>query len=384
MNLSVGRGHPFYLEGILEALIRRGALSLVRRRADVFDETTGLSLLGWKTARWLYRAGSSIGAVSKIYERIRKMNDYNQPSLAQKLLGYQLKASFGRESTPLLVSHPALVGILAGNQNLIYQHGELVAPRESLVRGASLVCVPTENVAEQFKSIGYNSNQILVTNLCVEHDLVKIAEESFRMRRIRIESGGPLCGAFFSSGAEPSFHVHSLVHAALSVVRSGSRVIIFAKEEGKLAGKTKEAFARGEHALHTISVESPIPVEFPPALLMTFRSHREENILTALAFDKFDFFVAPAHERVNWAMGLGLPMFALTPTIGSYAPLNLELVERSGVAVRLAGDSEIVPFAIMLESVRASGQLLQMTTQGWGRHPISGFDTIARHFISQS
>jgi hypothetical protein len=349
---------------------------------DVFDESTGLSQVGWKAARWLYRAGSSNAAVSRIYERIRRHNDYNRPSRAQKLLGRQLKASFGLESSSLLVSHPALVGILAGRPNLIYQHGELVAPRESLVQGASLVCVPTELVAEQFRSVGYLSDQILVTGLCIEPELVKIAEDTFWARRIRLESSEPFCGAFFSSGAEPSAHVHALVYAALSVVRSGGKAIIFAVEGGKLAGETKAAFARCRQALHTISAESPIPAEFSKAVLMTFRTRREENILTSLAFAQFDYFVAPTHERVNWAMGLGLPMFALTPAIGPYAPLNLELIERSDVAVRLGDGRESSQFASALESVRASGQLIRMANQGWGKRPINGFDTIAGHLIT--
>lgn len=379
----MGRGHPFYLDGILEALIRRGAISLVRRQTDVFEEVTGLASVGWKAARFLYRTGSSSRAVSGLYGRIRRQTDYNRPSLAQGLLGRQLKTTFGRESNPLLVSHPALVGMLAGRPNLIYQHGELVAPPESLVKGASLVCVPTEQVAERFRSIGYRSDQMLVSGLCIEPDLVKSAEDTFRARRIRLESGGPFCGGFFSSGAEPSDHIQALVKAALSVVGSGGNVIISAVEGGKLAKETRSVFACHGHALHFMSVESPIAAEFPRAVLMTFRTRREENILTALAFRQFDYVVAPTHERVNWAMGLGLPMFALTPAIGPYAPLNLELVKGAGVAIQLEDQYAASSFASMLESAQASGRLIQLADQGWGKLAITGFDSIAGHLISR-
>jgi len=75
-------------------------------------------------------------------------------------------------------------------------------------------------------------------------------------------------------------------------------------------------------------------------------------------------------------------MFALTPTIGPYAPLNLDLLELSGVAVRLADLLESSSFASALDSLRASGRLLQMADQGWGKLPIDGFDTIARHLLT--
>ena len=52
---NIGRGHPFYLDGITDALIHSGQVKLVRQQKDVFEISRGLSLVGWKLARWFYQ-----------------------------------------------------------------------------------------------------------------------------------------------------------------------------------------------------------------------------------------------------------------------------------------------------------------------------------------
>ena len=65
---NIGRGHPFYLDGIMQALVRSGNISIVRQKHDVFELSSGLSLNGWQLARWLYQKGSSGGLVGSIYK----------------------------------------------------------------------------------------------------------------------------------------------------------------------------------------------------------------------------------------------------------------------------------------------------------------------------
>jgi hypothetical protein len=91
-----------------------------------------------------------------------------------------------------------------------------------------------------------------------------------------------------------------------------------------------------------------------------------------------DFFVGPPHERTNWAIGLGLPMFVLTPCIGPFAPLNLQLLERSGTALVLRSIGEASALGDTVIELRDSGELSRMAERGWGKYRIDGFEQIAR------
>jgi hypothetical protein len=93
----------------------------------------------------------------------------------------------------------------------------------------------------------------------------------------------------------------------------------------------------------------------------------------------FDYFVAPAHERTNWALGLGLPMFVLTPDIGPFAPLNHEVLCSSGAAVEVhAGE-----FSDQLHSLATNGRLASMAEAGWHPDSISGFAHIADYLCDR-
>lgn len=333
--------------------------------------------------RWLYSTASSSHSVGAIYERLRSGHDYNKPSISRWILGHQLQANFRSGDSPLIVSHPALVGILAGRPDLIYQHGELVAPPESRVKGASLVCVPSEEVAEQFRTVGYQPDQILISGLCVEPALVKIAEDAYRRRLLRLESSAELCGGYFSSGAEPDAHVEYLAQAALAVAGKGGKVAVFAIEGGKLAKRVQGLFARNNRSVVLVTTETSIPTELSEATLINYRNRREENTLVSLVFPHMDYFVAPAHERVNWAIGLGLPLIALEPTTGPFAPLNLKLACEAGVGIRSGELGKAAAIHQSLGKLRRQGLLARMSRSGWGRLPIDGFETIAKMLISR-
>jgi hypothetical protein len=86
--------------------------------------------------------------------------------------------------------------------------------------------------------------------------------------------------------------------------------------------------------------------------------------------------VAPAHERTNWALGLGIPMFIVGPCYGPFAPLNERLLLEAGVA-RSPDDAGFRRFGKMLRDMRQQGLLSAMSRAGWGRFNINGFDIMA-------
>ena len=118
-------------------------------------------------------------------------------------------------------------------------------------------------------------------------------------------------------------------------------------------------------------------------LLALYNTRRQESELAAELFAAADYLVAPPHERTNWALGLGLPMFALTPTVGPFAPLNLELLLKSGTAAALGDEIEASAFAATLTRFRRSGRLARMARQGWGRYDLNGFSRIAAYLIDR-
>ncbi len=363
--------------------MRRGAVSLVRSHREVLDECTGLSGFGWRAARTLYRSASSNRVVRNLYQRLRRDTDHEKPGLAHRVLGSQLREKFLDSNNPLIVSHPALVGILAGRSNVLYQHGELVAPGESLVSGASTVFVPTAEVAQKFHAIGYSPEQVVVTGLCIEPAISKQAKDFFSARMSRLEVDGELCGLFISSGAEPADHVDYLAKSAVCVATNGGKAVIAAPADGRLQAHTERLLSRAKIDACDITTSTSIPNDLPSATIVLYRTRRELDTLTSLLFGRFDYFVAPAHERVNWAVGLGLPMIALEPTTGPFAPLNLDLVTGRGVAVRSSELGRADTFHWNINRFRREGRLFQMAKAGWGAFPINGFDVVAGELISR-
>jgi hypothetical protein len=379
---NIGRGHPFYLDGILEALVRRGNVRLVRGESDVFEESRGLSRFVWQAVRWMYRKGSSPGIVAAVYKKIRSRADYNRPGAILRLMGRDLRRRFSLDPNPIVVAHPTLVAILKGRQGLIYQHGELVTPAEAVVEGASKVLVPTNETASSFIDSKYESRDVIVTGLCIELSLVKQAGDAFTARLKRIGGDNPLVGAFFSSGAEPRQHIEKLVRVAASVTTYRGKVILFAQRDGAFIQKATEHFLSAGIEFTCIDSYQFIPADLPPMLIVQYASRREENGFTAHLFPTFDYFVAPSHERTNWALGLGLPMFVIGPQVGPFAPLNRELLVHAGVAEQINSNSAADTFGERLNHMRAGGKLDEMAKAGWGKYRIDGFDKIAEFLIN--
>jgi hypothetical protein len=267
--------------------------------------------------------------------------------------------------------------MLAGKPNLLYQHGELVTPGEAVVCGASTVFVPTEAAAQPFLTGGYDRGQVIVTGLCIEPGLVTQAARAFESRFARLQAGTMPAGAFFSSGAEPRKHVQRLADAAISVAQAGGQAIVVARAGGRLQRRV-ETCAREQNLPCTrVSAIHPEWSEDAPLTLALYGSRREEDALTRRLFDRFDYFVAPPHERTNWALGLGLPMFVVGPTIGPFSPLNRELLLTSKVAHPLDSDAEAASLGTLMQRLIASGDLAAMASAGWGTYVTGGFATIA-------
>ncbi len=370
---NIGRGHPFYLDGIIEVLSTREQASCVSSQRDVFDISTGLSLAAWRLARWLYRRGSSPGVVGSAYRWIRSGNDYNRPGTMLNLMAGQIRRKYADDTAPLIVAHPILVACLRGRANLIYQHGELVTPSEAVVHGAEKILVPTDDAARPFIRAGYSPDDLIVSGLFIEPALVNLATDAYDARLKRLASNQPLTGAFFSSGAEPKHHVEQIVTAVGSVIRCGGRAIVFAQHGGRLVRAVRGHLAEASVHLSEISPGDSCPPRPDSAVLVCYSNRREIDVLTAMSFEQFDYLVSPSHERTNWAIGLGLPMFVIGPPIGPFAPLNRDLLIRTQIACELDSTHRACDLGDIVAAFRSSGELAAMAARGWGQYRIDGF-----------
>jgi hypothetical protein len=365
------------LDGINDALVRQGRIGIVRATLDARELSSGLSRLAWSGVATVYRRGSSPGPVRAIYRTLRAGNDYNRESFLLSLLGRSIRKKYLNESSPLLVSHPLMLGILRGRENLFYQHGELVTPTEAIVSGAATLFVPTLESAAPFLAGGYRDEQIVVTGLCIEPPLVKQAAEGQELRLARYDSNEPLTAAIFSSGAEPIEHIDGIAALCPSLVRAGYRFLVFAQKGGRLSTVLAGAMRDTGLPLARLDTSSSMPVDLPPAVLVEHSNRREENTLTARLFPFFDFLISPSHERTNWGLGLGLPFFILEPCIGPYAPLNRDLLLNHKVAIDLSSREQVLGIGERLNSLRHRGELAAMSQNGWGKFRIDGFVRIA-------
>lgn len=306
-----------------------------------------------------------MGSGSTWYNQIRRRADFRNNPLALWLLGQSVRrAAAGLDGT-LLVSHPLIAAILRDNPALVYQHGELILPEEAIVNGQGHFIVPLATQADELRRHGLKSAQILVSGLCIEPGLAAHAKAMLENRLRQYQTDTPLTGAFFSSGAEPAPHVELLALAADAIANAGGNCLVFARAGGRLARRIS---AEGLRAGMTI---------------LTYQTRTELDQLTTDHFHQFDYFLAPAHERTNWALGLGLPMFILEPCIGSFAPLNRDLLLRYGAAEVISGPEQAATLSKRLEDLRRSGGLEAMTLRNYGSFAVDGFQTIADWVMRQ-
>ena len=384
LYVNIGRGHPFYFDGIVEALgsSEQGAPEVLV--LDVREGQPRLVRLLWDSMGWVYRHGGSPGLTGWLYAVLRRGANRGGPGFSRSILRRAYRGSspelFGET---VVVSHPLLVGALPGQFRVIYQHGEMVAPDGALVTGADEVLVPTEAVADLFVKAGYSRGQVFVSGLCIEPGAVKVAEAAYRKRLDRRVQSAPLAGLFVSSGAEPYQHVRRLISSITSCQRAGVRAIVLAQEGGKLDREVRRMSCKT--GLKVTNLTSPQLGDLVSAdcIVVACRSNSEESQAIAQLLPQLDFFVGPSHERTNWAVGLGLPMFALTPCIGPFAPLNLKLLEDSGTTLAINSERDAACLGETLIDLRRSGQLARMAESGWGKYRIDGFEQIARFLANR-
>ena len=355
---EVGRGHPFYLDGLARALAAEGRPA--ERRAGAPDLSFGLARLAWRAVRGAYRIAGRSGAAASLYARLRGRTDPDGRSPLLRLLGRDLRRWAGREGL-VVVDHPLLVGALGGRADVWYVHGELAAPREAIVRRAARVLVPTDEVAGRFAEAGVGRETLVVTGLCVEAELAEAADETSRARRARIAGPGPLTLGLFSSGAEPEAHVAALVAAAGSAARAGHRCLVFAARGGRLERRVAQGRLGAPGAVETLP----------------FAGREVLDRITLGRFRDIDVVVAPPHERSNWAVGLRVPFFLVGPDVGPFAPLNRALLHREEVAIDLPSLDAARELGSRLDEARRSGALLRIAN-GRPLGPLDGFRRAAR------
>jgi len=117
--------------------------------------------------------------------------------------------------------------------------------------------------------------------------------------------------------------------------------------------------------------------------VVSARGRNDETRRTAELLPSIDVMVAAAHERTNWAVGLGLPMFALLPHIGPFARENFEFAATQGVCLPLTTQRDAAALGSALDALHRDGGLSAMSRAGWGKHAINGAAVTARILASE-
>ena len=102
LYVNIGRGHPFYLDGLRECLARETVGSVL----DVLDVCRGPWRWPWGLARVLYEQGSSLGGRTPLYSRLRARLDFSRPGPALRLIGRPLVRAFADTGRAVVLSHP--------------------------------------------------------------------------------------------------------------------------------------------------------------------------------------------------------------------------------------------------------------------------------------
>ncbi len=373
---NIGRGHPFYLDGIVSALSSTYSNRIELNITDVFKISSGLSRNLWKVAATLYRMGSQGGIIGRLYGNIRKSQNNEKPGRAQNLMARGILRFLNDNPYPTLVAHPILAGMISNKVPCFYQHGEIAVPEEAKIGTAKRIFAPLDMSMDLFP----NKDNIMTSGLCIEPELVPLAEYYYKNREGRLNAEQILTGAFFSSGAEPIGHLVKIIQAIKSLLDSENRTIVFCKSGGNLDWLLRREL-RVEPINYNPDIDTELLINRDNIIALSHKNRQEENEAAIKFFKYFDYLVAPSHERTNWAVGLGLPMFVLFPLIGSFSPLNFEFITESKTGIAIEDDKMAENFVSLLNHLRTGDRLIEMSRNGWGRYEINGFDNIARYLV---
>jgi len=379
---DIGRGHPNYLDSVLRYL--RTHHSTVYNQilvTSVFRLSGGLSLLGWKTIRALYRGGSRGGIISDLYSTWRaKKAAFGQNSIFVRRLQRDLLFRLKKFTGVCLVAHPLLANILKDEHRVFYLHGEIAAPGESGVPGVEKVYVPLPVAREKMIARGVDAEALVTTGLVLEPELCTGLEDVVRRRMQRLASPGPLTVGFFISGAYPRRHIELICKGSESCCRAGMNVRLFwgcdSREVEHLQTNLRE-FA------DQVIVDDGTGPRTADArtMIITAKTREVETIRSMAYLPGLDVFCAAPHERVNWAVGAGLPMIMITPTIGTFAPENRAFVLKSGSGIELSTTAEFSDLGKRLTQMKLSGQLQEMIEAGRRIASVHGVKVIAEDLI---
>ena len=285
-------------------------------------------------------------------------------------MGLGLKIDYEDTSAIYLVEHPLVARILANRGlSVFYIHGEIAAPEECVVPGITKCFVPLEFTKEKMVGCGATPESIIVTGLVIEPELVSNAESNYDLRRARLNSNEPLTIAFFISRAYPKLHISKIMAAIESVIGKGMKAIVFTGTEPKKAQQMK-------NRLDLIIERSP-KFNAGNLKIIISNSRPAENQKTAELMSEVDIIVAASHERTNWAIGLGLPIFVLFPLIGTYALQNFDFAFDRGVALPIPKIEDARNLGDRLNNLRERSMLKKMTQDGFSTYSLDGTRFIA-------
>jgi hypothetical protein len=378
---EIGRGHPSYLDSLVYLLKGRYPNLLCR---SVFQESKGFSLFCWKFVRWLYAISGKGGLHTRFYNLIRKRSQKGaKDSAMTKLLGRDLRRAYECFPGICLVDHPILAKSLADVCRVWYVHGEVAAPAECAVRGVERILVPLQQTKDRLVAQGAEEDAVLICGLMIEPSLTETAEEAFQQRMRRIDSDQPLTVGFFTSGAYPKEHMEKIIAGARSVIENKMRAVIFCgtKRDKFEWVKSRLRDLKGR-TIHDVPGSSNKDEEFD-LMLVTRKTRQEDTRRACELIPTLDAFVAASHERTNYAVGLGLPMFVLFPLIGTFASQNYEFAKGQGVVYSVQSMGEAGNLGGLLKQLRASGQLLQMAERGFGAHARAGIAGAVSAFLGE-
>lgn len=374
LSTEIGRGHPNYLDSILSLLQTEyaGQIASLEYRT-VFQETVGLSRFAWNMVKKLYLLGGSGGIITNFYNALRqKSSSPNQIFL--KILGTGLFASLTDSPGIILVEHPLVARILVKrNIPVFYIHGEIAAPKECVIPGVTKCFVPLELTKARMVACGAKPETIIVTELLIEPVLVKDAQKNFSLRMTRLTSNSPLTVAFFTSQAYPKAHIAQIIAGVESVVEKGMKAIVF-------TGSNRDKAWQIQNQIESLKRHNLQPWQKNIQVIMS-KSRQEENQQTVELIGEIDIFVAAAHERTNLAVGLGIPMFVLSPLIGTYASQNFDFAYNQGVAFPLRDINAAKSFGEELIQMRKDNTLKKMAEKGFSVHSLNGARNIAEDII---
>lgn len=375
---DIGRGHPSYLDSVLLSL-KWHHKPVYRRIAqtNVFEISRGLSLTGWRAVRSAYRLGSRGGFISSIYSRFRSSrSEFDPKSAVVRILQRDLLEYLSGYKGICIVAHPLVANMLKKEHRVFYVHGEIAAPPESAVRDIERVYVPLGATAEKMRSYGVDPEYIVKTGLVLEPMILNDLSGVIFDRQVRLDSrdAKPAVG-FAISGAYPREHVRFMTESAIALLEYGCKVRFFWGSNTVEANRLQLHLIKAgfEPVITSVPYE---PVQFDPAVIVTGRREIETTISTKY-IPQLDLLVAAPHERTNWAVGAGLPIAALTPTIGSFAPENLAFILERGCGFAVSTRDPADKLVSQIVRYTKSGKIIDMVRSGTTMKNIKGAKRIA-------